>query len=79
MSYELQKFPNQEIEALDGPTLYRLSEEDYKVYLRDHLFLIDHHDTLRSGLTGFHFATTKRQFELLMQFLEENRSKIGQD
>ena len=68
---------NVEIEAVDIETLYELSDDDYRHYIESGgLFLVDHHDVLRSALAGYPLATTREQFDILIEELQKVRSKM---
>jgi len=66
-----------EIEAVDIPTMYRMSKHDYQQFLENgELFWIDHHDILRSTPAEYPLATTREQLDLLIQALEKCRERM---
>ncbi|MGZ9669539.1 hypothetical protein ACXX9E_26355 [Pseudomonas sp. GNP014] len=66
-----------EIEAIDIPTMHEMSLPKYKKYLSNELFLVDHHNVLRSGLGGYPLAVTRPQLEILIDHLQSLKEKIG--
>jgi hypothetical protein len=66
-----------EIEAIDIPTMYRMSEHDYQKFLANgELFWVDHHDVLRSTAAEYPLATTRQQLDLLIKALEKCRERM---
>ena len=70
---------NQDVTAVDIQTMSSMSMKDYKEYLRNGLFSVDHHDLLRSEPAGYPIATNKAQFKALMEYLKEIGPRIGGD
>ena len=58
-----------EVEAVDIPTMYGLSDVGYRSYVRQGLLFVDHHDVLRSGPAGYPLATTAEQLDILIEEL----------
>ena len=67
----------QEVEAVDISTMAKMSAADYEDYLRNELFLVDHHDVLRSQPAGYPLAVTKAQFNALLRYLKELGPQVG--
>jgi hypothetical protein len=66
-----------EIEAIDIPTMYRMSEHNYRKFLENgELFWVDHHDVLRSTVAEYPLATTRQQLNLLIEALERCRERM---
>jgi len=67
----------QDVVAVDIHTMGDMSIEDYKDYLRNGLFTVDHHDILRSEPAGYPVAVTKEQFKALLAYLKEIEPRVG--
>lgn len=67
-----------EIEAIDIPTMQDMSLEDYKDHIEGSLMFVDHHGILRSSVAEYPLATTKEQFDALLNYLQAIRPKIEQ-
>lgn len=78
MPYKLQTI-NSEIQAVDIHTMTDMSEEDYKDYLENVLFDVDHHDILRTGQGGPPLAVKPWQVKALIEHLKKLEPKIGLD
>jgi hypothetical protein len=76
MSYKTFK-SQQEVEAVDINTMADMSAADYKKYLDGGLFVVDHHDVLRSQPAGYPLAVTKAQFKELIAYLKSIESRVG--
>jgi len=68
---------NIDIETVDIPTMYAMSDNEYRQYVRsDGLVYVDHHDILRSAVAGYPLATTLEQLDILMEELHTLRNKM---
>lgn len=67
---------NQNIEAIDIPTMSKMSIEDYKQYIQSGLFFIDHHGILRSTPADYPIACNKKQIDALIEYLKQIKTKI---
>ncbi len=69
-----------EIECVDNPTMLGMSDNDYREFLRlgelGGLMYVDHHDVLRSYVADYPLATTREQFDILVEHLQTLRSKM---
>lgn len=66
-----------EIEAIDIPTMRRMSTENYQQFLANgELFWVDHHDVLRSTPAEYPIATTRQQLDMLIKALETCRERM---
>jgi hypothetical protein len=73
------EFNIETVSSVDIPTMFRMTEDEYINYVKgDNLLFVDHHDVLRSGKTGRPFATTARQMDLFIEFLQFQRSKMSE-
>jgi hypothetical protein len=74
------KFPMKEIECVDIPTMYEMSDSEYREFLREGelggLMYVDHHDVLRSYVADYPIATTLEQFDILIEHLKTLRRKM---
>lgn len=71
------KLERREIEAVDIPTMYQMSDDQYREFIRsDNLMFIDHHDVLRSFVADYPIATTREQLDILVEELQGLRSKM---
>jgi hypothetical protein len=67
------------IYGLEIRTMAELTEEEYIDYVKnDKLLLVDHHGVLRSGQTGQPFACTPEQVDLLIDYLQNQRQRVGE-
>ena len=75
------KFPMNEIECVDIPTMRGMSDNEYREFLREGelggLMYVDHHDVLRSYVADYPLATTREQFDILIEHLQTLRSKMA--
>ncbi|WP_422413979.1 MULTISPECIES: hypothetical protein [unclassified Endozoicomonas] len=68
---------NIEVEAIDINTMEALTPEEYKLYLESEgLFMVDHHEILRSSCAGYPIAATKEQVDILIEELSKIRHKL---
>jgi|GEM_PF-2541568 len=67
---------NVDVEAADIRTLSMMPIEEYRTYLREEVFYVDHHDVFRSFLAGYPIAANKDQLEALIEYLREIRPKV---
>lgn len=67
-----------EIDAVDIPTMYEMNIDEYKEYLANELFFVDHHDVLRSAIAQYPLAVTREQLSALIVHLQSLESKVGQ-
>lgn len=69
-----------EIEAIDIPTMARMSNVEYRQFLKNYeLFWIDHHDILRSTPAEYPLATTQAQLDILIEVLKECRYRMREE
>jgi hypothetical protein len=60
------------------PEMVAMSEDEYRDYLRsDELMYINHHDNLRSFISGYPIACTQWQVDFLIEHLKIIRDKVG--
>lgn len=75
------KFPMKEIECVDIPTMYKMSDDEYREFVELNgvggLLYVDHHDVLRSYVADYPLATTREQFDILIEYLQTLRSKMA--
>lgn len=63
--------------AIDIATMESLSIGEYSDYLREEgLFYLDHHEVFRSSGAGFPIATSKKQLETLIKYLESIKHRM---
>ena len=68
---------NIDIETVDIPTMYAMSDKEYRQYLRsDGLVYVDHHDVLRSAAAGYPLATNLEHFDILLEELHSLRGEM---
>lgn len=77
MAYQTVR-QNQEVNAVDIPTLAGMSVAEYEEYLEGGLFYVDGHDILRSGPAEYPIAATKDQLRSLIKYLERLKSRVGE-
>jgi hypothetical protein len=66
-----------EIEIVDIPTMYGMSDEQYRDFIQaGGLMWIDHHEILRSYVAEYPIATTREQLDILIEELQRLRSKM---
>ena len=65
-----------DVRSIDIPTMFDLSDDQYRDYVRNHLHFIDHHDVLRSEPAGYGLATTREQLDILIAELTALRSEV---
>lgn len=63
-------------EAADIPSMREMPDVGYSNYLDGGLFFTDHHDVLRAVHGGYPIATTSRQVDLLVEYLEGIKSRM---
>lgn len=68
-----------EIDAVDIPTMYRMSEGEYRQYVESELLFVDHHDVLRSQIAQYPLAATREQLEILISYLQSLKSRVGSE
>ena len=68
-----------EVDAVDIPSMYKMSTEEYKQYIENELLSVDHHDVLRSAIAGYPLAVTREQLQILITYLQSLTSKVGAD
>jgi hypothetical protein len=68
-----------EIEAADIPTMYKMSADEYKLYIENELLIVDHHDVLRSQIAQYPLAVTREQLLILITYLQSLESRVGAD
>lgn len=69
-----------EIEAVDIPTMAKMSDDEYRQFVSDQaLFWIDHHDILRSTPAEYPLATRKSQLDILIDALTAYRDRMRDD
>lgn len=78
MAYSKMK-TSMDIEAVDIPTMHKMSAGDYQHYMEGGLFFVDHHGVLRSGPAEYPLAATRQQFKLLIAYLKSLESRVGED
>lgn len=66
-----------EIEAVDIPTMYKMSDAEYEQYVKNELLFVDHHDVLRSKIAQYPLAVTKRQLQIPISHLQILESQVG--
>jgi len=66
-----------EIDAVDIPTMYKMSIDEYRQYIETELFFVDHHDVLRSAIAQYPLAVTHEQLRALITYLQSLDSKVG--
>lgn len=78
MSAAIEKFTVKlDVESIDIPTMDSLSPQEYREYLKNEgLFLVDHHDILRSSGASYPLATSKEQLEILISELSKLKHKL---
>jgi hypothetical protein len=66
-----------EVEVVDIPTMYGMSDEQYRDFLKqDGLMFVDHHEVLRDAIIGYPIATTREQLDILIEELQKLRGKM---
>lgn len=69
-----------EIEAVDIPTMARMSDDEYQKLIETNgLFWIDHHDILRSAVAEHPLATRQSQLDILIRALQRCRERMRED
>ena len=68
------------IKVVEIKTMAEMTEQEYIDFVKSdsYLFLVDHHGVLRCAQTGMPFATSPRQVDLLIEYLQYERSKVGE-
>ncbi len=67
----------QDVEAIDILTMESLSLEEYREYLKSEgLFMVDHHDILKSSGAGYPIALSKVQLEVYISELEKIKHQL---
>ncbi len=68
---------NQDVEAIDIQTMESLSIDQYREYIQSEgLFMVDHHDILRSSGAGYPIALSKEQLEVYIAELQAIKNKL---
>ena len=68
---------NTDVESIDVHTMESLSLEEYREYIKNEgLFMVDHHDILRSSGTGYPIALSKAQLEVYISELEQIKDQL---
>lgn len=71
------KLNARDIEAVDIPTMYKMSDEQYRDFIRSgELLYVDHHEVLRSFIADYPLATTQEQLDILIDELRKLRGKM---
>jgi hypothetical protein len=78
MSYSKLKTTT-EVEAVDIPTMFEMSANEYREYLNGGLLFVDHHDVLRSAPAEYPLAVTRAQLQMLIQHLQSLEGRVGGD
>lgn len=65
-----------EVESVDIRGMHLMTPEEYRYYVSNDMLLVDHHDILRSHIAGYPIATNKEQLDILIEVLNELRSKL---
>jgi hypothetical protein len=65
-----------DVRSIDIPTMFEMSDDDYRKYVRGGLLFVDHHDVLRAEPAGFGLAATREQLDILILELRALRSEI---
>ena len=80
-SAKKMKFPMKEIECFDNPTLYEMTDEEYREFLHEGglggLMYVDHHGVLRSYVADYGMATTLEQLDILSEYLQSLRREMS--
>ncbi|RKL21405.1 hypothetical protein BFJ72_g14878 [Fusarium proliferatum] len=63
-------------EAIDIPTMHDMPIDQYKEYVKNELFFMDHHEILRSNFCGYPYATTPAQIDAFIEVLREYKRKM---
>jgi hypothetical protein len=67
------------IETVDIKTMAEMTEQEYVDFVKGfNLMHVDHHGVLRSCKTGRPFATSPEQLDLLIEYLQYQRSYVGE-
>ncbi|MGL6464995.1 hypothetical protein [Aeromonas hydrophila] len=67
----------QDVEAIDVHTMEKLSPQEYRQYiLSEGLFMVDHHDILRSSCAGYPIAVSKEQLDIYKEELEKIKHRL---
>lgn len=70
------KLQSRELEVVDIPTMYEMSDEQYRYFLESgELIYVDHHDNLRSFVADYPIATTREQLDIYIEELHKLRNK----
>jgi hypothetical protein len=68
---------NQDVESIDIPTMEDLTIDEYRAYVKDGgLFMVDHHNILRSSSATYPIASSKEQLEVYISELEQIKSQL---
>lgn len=66
-----------EVEVIDIPTMYGMSDEQYREFVQSgELMYVDHHDVLRSYPADYPIATTREQLDIYIEELQRLRGKM---
>ena len=67
-----------DVTSLDISTMAAMSDDEYRDYVRQGLFFVDHNWVLRSEPAGYSLACTRRQLDILVEELQELRAELNQ-
>jgi len=68
---------SREIEAVDIPTMSKMSDEEYRNFVQaEGLFLIDH-NALRSSIADYPIAITREQLDIFIEGLQKRRGELA--
>lgn len=71
------KLQSRELEVVDIPTMYEMSDEQYREFIASgELMYVDHHDVLRSYVADYPIATTREQMDMYIKELQRLRDKM---
>lgn len=62
--------------AVDIPSMHKMPLDEYASYVDGGLFIVDHHEVLRAVLGEYPIATTSKQVEHLISYLQVVAEKM---
>ncbi|MNH88011.1 hypothetical protein D3C81_727770 [compost metagenome] len=62
--------------AVDIPSMHKMPLDEYASYVDGGLFFVDHHEVLRAVLGEYPIATTSKQVEHLISYLQVVAEKM---
>jgi hypothetical protein len=65
-----------EVECFDIPTMYEMSDEEYRESVDYGLVYVDHHGVLRSHVAHYPLATTQEQLDIFVEELQRLRGQM---